>query len=143
MPLPELEHLLISRPADGVLQITLNRPDKLNALTFDMFDELTAVCRALEGAQDVRVGEHPQQRLSGRPARGDDFSDALAWDTEKVQVALGQDLLVHRRQLFQARHAGHAAKQLAVKWRVCLHMVKSFRPVFFKRGHHQLQAEFK
>ncbi|MBC7632206.1 enoyl-CoA hydratase-related protein [Aeromicrobium sp.] len=55
MPLPELEHLLIGRPADGVLQITLNRPDKLNALTFDMFDELTAACRALEGDQDVRV----------------------------------------------------------------------------------------
>lgn len=55
MALPDLEHLLVSRPTDGVLQITLNRPEKLNALTFGMFDELTSLCRALEGDPAVRV----------------------------------------------------------------------------------------
>jgi len=53
--LPELEHVIVNRPADGVLQVILNRPEKLNALTFDMFNELTALCRALEGNPDVRV----------------------------------------------------------------------------------------
>lgn len=55
MTVPELEHILVSRPADGVLQLTLNRPDKFNALTFSMFDEITAACRALEGDAEVRV----------------------------------------------------------------------------------------
>jgi len=55
LSLPELEHLLISRPATDVLQVTLNRPDSFNALTFSMFDEITALCQALEGDLDVRA----------------------------------------------------------------------------------------
>lgn len=55
MTQPDVENLLLSRPAEGVLQITLERPDKFNALTFEMFDEITAACRAAEGDPDVRV----------------------------------------------------------------------------------------
>jgi enoyl-CoA hydratase/carnithine racemase len=55
LSLPELEHLLISRPADNVLQVTLNRPETFNSLTFSMFDEITAVCTALEGDLSVRA----------------------------------------------------------------------------------------
>jgi enoyl-CoA hydratase/carnithine racemase len=51
----DYQDLLLERPQDGVLLVTLNRPDKLNALTFEMFDELTALCRDLEGDHTVRV----------------------------------------------------------------------------------------
>jgi len=55
LSLPEYEHLLISRPADDVLQVTLNRPESYNALTFGMFDDITSLCRALEGVAGVRA----------------------------------------------------------------------------------------
>jgi enoyl-CoA hydratase/carnithine racemase len=51
----EYENLLVERPRPGVLVVTLNRPDKFNALTFRMFDEITALCRDLEGDDEVRV----------------------------------------------------------------------------------------
>ncbi|MEA3215411.1 MAG: hypothetical protein QOJ19_1567, partial [Acidimicrobiia bacterium] len=35
-----------SQPAEGVTQLTLNRPEKLNALTYDLVSELHA---ALDG----------------------------------------------------------------------------------------------
>lgn len=55
MSLPEFEHLLLSRPAEDVVQVTLNRPESFNALTFGMFDDLTAACQALEGDPAVRA----------------------------------------------------------------------------------------
>ncbi len=39
----------------GVLWITLNRPDRLNAITFEVYRELTDLMGALQGAEDVRV----------------------------------------------------------------------------------------
>jgi enoyl-CoA hydratase/carnithine racemase len=39
----------------GVATITLNRPDRLNALTFDIYDELRHTFRELSVAQGVRV----------------------------------------------------------------------------------------
>ena len=51
----EYADLALSYPADGVLLVTLNRPARFNALTFEMFDELTALCGDLEGNRDVRV----------------------------------------------------------------------------------------
>jgi len=51
----ELEHILVDRPADGVLQMTLNRPEAFNALTFDMFDDIARLCSAIEADDDVRV----------------------------------------------------------------------------------------
>jgi enoyl-CoA hydratase/carnithine racemase len=41
--------------ASGVATITLNRPDRLNALTFDIYDELRHTFRELSVAQGVRV----------------------------------------------------------------------------------------
>ncbi len=49
------EGLIVEHPLDGVLLVTLNRPDKLNALTFAMFDSITALCRDVEGDRSVRV----------------------------------------------------------------------------------------
>jgi enoyl-CoA hydratase/carnithine racemase len=41
--------------ASGVVTITLNRPDRLNALTFDVYDELRTIFRALDTEPTVRV----------------------------------------------------------------------------------------
>jgi enoyl-CoA hydratase len=49
------ETLLVERPRDGVALITLNRPDRLNAITFQMFDELHDLCGKLMSATDARA----------------------------------------------------------------------------------------
>ncbi len=47
--------LLVERPRDGVVLVTLNRPERLNAITFEMFDEFHALTRDLKQDRDVRV----------------------------------------------------------------------------------------
>ena len=42
-------------PATGVATITLNRPDRLNALTFEIYDELRRTFRALDTEDGVRA----------------------------------------------------------------------------------------
>src|SRR5881296_1488484 len=42
-------------PHSGVATITLNRPEKLNALTFDVYRELRDAFRALDGEPGVRA----------------------------------------------------------------------------------------
>src|ERR1700751_5958318 len=49
------ETLLLESPADGVLQLTLNRPERLNAMTVTMFSELESVARTIADDRDVRV----------------------------------------------------------------------------------------
>jgi enoyl-CoA hydratase/carnithine racemase len=41
--------------ATGIVTLTLNRPDRLNALTFDVYDELRNTFRALDGEPGVRA----------------------------------------------------------------------------------------
>src|SRR5437762_136216 len=41
--------------SDGIATITLNRPERLNAITFDVYHELTAFFAKLRDADDVRV----------------------------------------------------------------------------------------
>jgi enoyl-CoA hydratase/carnithine racemase len=50
----EFETLLYEQ-ADGVAQVTLNRPERLNAFNFTMIDELHGLWRALRFDDDVRV----------------------------------------------------------------------------------------
>ena len=45
----------VFEPADGVATITLNRPERLNALTFDIYDQLRRRFRALSSEPGVRV----------------------------------------------------------------------------------------
>lgn len=45
----------IYEQADGIATITLNRPDRLNALTFEVYRELTTTFAELRNEQDVRV----------------------------------------------------------------------------------------
>ncbi|WP_264916535.1 enoyl-CoA hydratase/isomerase family protein, partial [Mycobacterium kiyosense] len=49
------ETLLLEQPAAGVVQVTLNRPDRYNAMTVTMFDEMESIARAISDDRDVRV----------------------------------------------------------------------------------------
>jgi len=49
------ETLLVERPRDGVVLVTLNRPDRMNAITFQMFDEMHDLCRGLLADRDARA----------------------------------------------------------------------------------------
>ncbi len=56
MPVFHPESFLLERdPDSGVAVITLNRPDRLNALTFQVYDELRRAFRALSEEAEVRV----------------------------------------------------------------------------------------
>ena len=48
-----LETLLLAEPADGLLLVTLNRPDRANAMSTTMGEELIATFSALEVAPDA------------------------------------------------------------------------------------------
>ena len=50
-----LETMLLERPSPGVVVLTLNRPDRLNAMTMRMFDELMEVPLALKLEDELRV----------------------------------------------------------------------------------------
>lgn len=49
------ETLQVDRRDDGTAVVTLDRPDKLNAIDWRMWEELAALWRALEEDDDVRV----------------------------------------------------------------------------------------
>ena len=47
--------LIIDRPADGVALVTINRPDKLNAMNHAFFADLSQTLFALDADPDVRA----------------------------------------------------------------------------------------
>lgn len=49
------ETLLLESPAAGVVQVTLNRPDRYNAMTVTMFDELESLAHEFADDRDTRV----------------------------------------------------------------------------------------
>jgi enoyl-CoA hydratase/carnithine racemase len=51
----QLETMLLERPQPGVAVLTLNRPDRLNAMTMRMFEELNLVPHALKDDDDLRA----------------------------------------------------------------------------------------
>ena len=50
-----LTTMTLEQPVDGVLVATLNRPDRLNAMTNQMFDELEAARRSAHRLSDLRA----------------------------------------------------------------------------------------
>ncbi len=50
-----MEALIVDRKPNGVVTITLNRPEKKNALNATMFNELLAVFREVDASPDDRV----------------------------------------------------------------------------------------
>lgn len=51
----KMENLVIEKPKPGVAVVWLNRPKKLNAVSFKMFDEIKETFETLEKDRDVRV----------------------------------------------------------------------------------------
>jgi enoyl-CoA hydratase/carnithine racemase len=51
----EYTTLTLERPAEGVGLVTLNRPARLNAITFGMFDEWRTVCEEVAADDGIRV----------------------------------------------------------------------------------------
>jgi enoyl-CoA hydratase/carnithine racemase len=49
-----MDHFLLDI-SDGVARLTLNRPERLNALTEKMMDDLMTLCRQIEHAEDAHV----------------------------------------------------------------------------------------
>lgn len=49
------ETLVVVRPAPQIVVARLNRPDRLNAITFEMFDEFAALQAEVEADADARV----------------------------------------------------------------------------------------
>src|ERR1051326_8719013 len=67
------EDVVLYGERDGVGWITLNRPDKLNALNRDVFARLRAAVDALDASETARVGV---LHGAGRPfAAGADIDD--------------------------------------------------------------------
>ncbi len=55
MPSPPAPHVRVDRRPDGVAHVVLDRPDKLNALTLGMLDELVRTARVLGRDDTVRA----------------------------------------------------------------------------------------
>ena len=51
----QLKTIALDQPAPGVVVATLNRPDRLNAMTFQMFDDLAALPLMLRDEDDMRA----------------------------------------------------------------------------------------
>ena len=50
-----MTHLIVDDPEQGIKRITLNRPQQLNAFTFEMYPQLIEVLRALQHDSKTRV----------------------------------------------------------------------------------------
>ena len=53
--------ILIDDPAPAVRRITLNRPEKRNALNADLRREILTATRELDRDPEVRVTDHPRR----------------------------------------------------------------------------------
>jgi enoyl-CoA hydratase/carnithine racemase len=88
----------IARPRDGVVLVTLNRPEQLNAITFEMFDELHDLCNGLMGDADARAVV-----ITGR---GRGFCSGLDLD----EAFTLPDMSAHEMMLGQQHWAGAFVK---------------------------------
>jgi enoyl-CoA hydratase/carnithine racemase len=87
----ELETLLVDRPAEGVARITINRPEKRNAMNHAFFAELPAVLHRCDEDPDVRAcvitGAGVAFSAGGDIADFDRLTDTAAYRAQ-VRLAL-------------------------------------------------------
>ena len=69
----EAKSFLLNVDSDGVAHVTLNRPDRINALTFEIYRELREIFILMSDAKEVRAvvlsGEGPRGFCSGGDVR--------------------------------------------------------------------------
>ena len=68
MEMRRLPDLIVATADQRVLLVTLNRPDRLNAMTVTMFDELEQAARALSDDDEVRWSSSPGPARASAPA---------------------------------------------------------------------------
>jgi enoyl-CoA hydratase len=90
--------LEVTRPRDGVVLIELNRPDQLNAITFEMFDEMHDLCDRLQ--------KDAQTRAIVMTGRGRGFCSGLDLD----EAFTLPDMSAHEMMLGQQHWAGAFVK---------------------------------
>ncbi len=76
------EDVIVSR-SDGVMRITLNRPQKKNALTNAMYDQMTAALEEAEGDEAIRA--ILLEGSAGAFTAGNDMADFLAISTKGAE----------------------------------------------------------
>jgi enoyl-CoA hydratase/carnithine racemase len=81
--------LLIDRPADGVAVLTLNRPDKLNAVTMELQERLDRALVELESEPDVRCLVLTGAGFKAFSA-GYDVHEMGPWSADQLVLALLQ-----------------------------------------------------
>ena len=76
--------------SDGVLLVTLNRPDRLNALTFEMFNELHELCLSVQSDPSVAVVIVTGAGRGFCAGMDLDYADRLA-DMSPHEMLVGQE----------------------------------------------------
>lgn len=92
------ETLLTDRPAPGVLLATLNRPERLNAMTFAMFEELAHLRE--------RVADDPETRVLVVTGAGRGFSSGLDLDQAALLPEMDAAEMLARQESWAAAIAG-------------------------------------
>ncbi len=81
------EHLQVSHPADGVALVVLDRPEKLNAVTMAMQEDLDDLLAGFEADPDVRAVV-----LAGAGERGFtagyDVAEMAPWGLEELHASI-------------------------------------------------------
>jgi len=92
--MPEYETINIEWPHEAVAVVTLDRPERLNAMSPTMFDELMAACTTLASSKSARVVV-----LTGS---GRGFCSGLDLDTAEELLELGSSELQARQQYYSS-----------------------------------------
>lgn len=100
------QHLLIERPADGVVLATLNRPERRNALTRDMFDSLAAL--------QAEADADPSARVLVLTGAGPGFCAGLDLDIAAELPGLSAEEFYAEQQHWANATAGFARMKLPV-----------------------------